>query len=567
MKKLISLALVFILILSLVINISASAEDATSPLLADELWPADTTIDHSLPYYQRFEGVEFTTFLNSGSSDLPEGMTLDENEVTKLITMVTGLVPKIVWAAGGSAFTEKQNAAITTGEIPDVMSVSLTQYKQLVKSGLLADLTDYFDQYLAPEMKAAHEYGHNLALEALKVDGRIYGIPQIYCYGDGSPLVWLRQDWLDKLGLTLPKTYADLEKIAIAFMEEDPDGDGQENTYGITVLPDYSATYGGTGNMGDLFLNIGGAAPQCWIKQDDGSIIYGSLMNGAKEALTVLNDWYNKGIIPADFATWTEDELKAALGNNKAGITVGPWWDVWGGVGNSINSNEDAYWTPVCLKATEDGTYFTQAGGPIFSLYVVNKNYDHPEYFVIAQNSLYSTMYEVPSMTTSNDFNPFRGSSSPNSVLGAASVSDTLLSGELSKEEYISAMLEAGVNGYEIAHWPPAMENVKKCLAEETPRKAGADAYCDYLGRYLAPKAMLDANPVFIATEFQGNTKSMDMYGTFLSDLEKDAYTKMIMGNTNGLSISDYFDGFVKDYLAQGGAEITAEVQAEVDAR
>lgn len=35
----------------------------------------------------------------------------------------------------------------------------------------------------------------------------------------------------------------------------------------------------------------------------------------------------------------------------------------------------------------------------------------------------------------------------------------------------------------------------------------------------------------------------------------------MIMGNTDGKTIDEYFDSFVADYMAQGGAEITAEVQ------
>ena len=35
----------------------------------------------------------------------------------------------------------------------------------------------------------------------------------------------------------------------------------------------------------------------------------------------------------------------------------------------------------------------------------------------------------------------------------------------------------------------------------------------------------------------------------------------MIMGNTDGMSISDYFDAFVESYLEQGGEAITAEVQ------
>ena len=35
----------------------------------------------------------------------------------------------------------------------------------------------------------------------------------------------------------------------------------------------------------------------------------------------------------------------------------------------------------------------------------------------------------------------------------------------------------------------------------------------------------------------------------------------MILGDTDGLSIADYFDKFVDEWKAQGGEKITAEVK------
>nr|WP_300833078.1 hypothetical protein [uncultured Acetatifactor sp.] len=40
----------------------------------------------------------------------------------------------------------------------------------------------------------------------------------------------------------------------------------------------------------------------------------------------------------------------------------------------------------------------------------------------------------------------------------------------------------------------------------------------------------------------------------------------MVMGDTDGKSISEYFDEFVTQYLEQGGQDITEEVQQAVDA-
>ena len=85
--------------------------------------------------------------------------------------------------------------------------------------------------------------------------------------------------------------------------------------------------------------------------------------------------------------------------------------------------------------------------------------------------------------------------------------------------------------------------------------------YNNYVACTVGIGALAKANPTPVGTVFQGTTDSMRKYGSFLGTLESDAYVKMIMGDTDGKTIPEYFDSFVEEYLAQGGAEITAEVQ------
>jgi putative aldouronate transport system substrate-binding protein len=46
--------------------------------------------------------------------------------------------------------------------------------------------------------------------------------------------VMVRQDWLDKLKLPLPKTTEEYLQVAKAFTEQDPDGNGKKDTLGST---------------------------------------------------------------------------------------------------------------------------------------------------------------------------------------------------------------------------------------------------------------------------------------------------------------------------------------------
>ena len=43
----------------------------------------------------------------------------------------------------------------------------------------------------------------------------------------------IRQDWLDNLGLDMPETFEEFKEVMRAFTEDDPDGNGVDDTYGF----------------------------------------------------------------------------------------------------------------------------------------------------------------------------------------------------------------------------------------------------------------------------------------------------------------------------------------------
>lgn len=542
-------------------------------------------------YYQDLSGKKFTTICNTGGNELPEGQTLNDNFLIRHWELTHGITFEYEWAASGDAFTQKQNAIIASGDIPDMMEVDLTQYMLLVKSGLIADLTDVLDKYLCPELVDCYAAGGNKDLEALKVDGRIYGIPRVNGVGDGSPLLWVRKDWLDKLNLEEPTCIADIEVIAKAFMEQDPDGNGKNDTLGLPILAEYAATYGGIGNLGDFFLNVGGAAPYQWRIQDDGTVIYGSLMDGAKETLEMLNGWYQEGIIPADFATWTEDDYNQALAGGQAGIGVAPWWVPWGFVGDSARTDDNAEWLAFALPKEPGGQLYSQARNPAgLSIVVVSKDYKTPEDFVILANRFYTdqsmmdgvesrkilisegycTEENADSLGASlNSYSPYHGSTPINMFGIVAESMNKYLNGDFaSMDEFKQYMSDRGITKGEISIYTSAAEVCENYLKSEDGRHSGIDNYITYLARYVSLSALFyNTNVEFVMTDFSGTVPAMTSYSNFLESFETEAYTNMIMGKTDGKSISEYFDNFVKSYLAQGGAEITAEVQAEIDAR
>ncbi|GGN21133.1 sugar ABC transporter substrate-binding protein [Lentzea pudingi] len=62
-------------------------------------------------------------------------------------------------------------------------------------------------------------------------DGKFYAIP----YSTQAMVTLVRKDWREKLGKPIPTTWEELDDLAKAFTSGDPDGNGQNDTYGMLV--------------------------------------------------------------------------------------------------------------------------------------------------------------------------------------------------------------------------------------------------------------------------------------------------------------------------------------------
>ena len=124
---------------------------------------------------------------------------------------------------------EKVNVQMASGDLPDIVTgafgTSATQ--SWIENGMVIPLNDYLDDY--PNLAAwLKEYTWTA------IDGQYYGIPFISQYSVANSLIMMRGDWLEKLGLSYPTNLDEMAAVLHAFTYDDPDGDGQDNTYGIT---------------------------------------------------------------------------------------------------------------------------------------------------------------------------------------------------------------------------------------------------------------------------------------------------------------------------------------------
>ena len=123
-------------------------------------------------------------------------------------------------------FQQKVSMAIVSGEIPDIMTVNEQQLLRLYETGQIADLTEAYEDCASDPIKEIYASYGGKCLEAATFDGRLMALPTTEMSHDPG-ILWLRKDWMEKLGLAAPVTMEDIEEILRRFVEEDPGGNGR----------------------------------------------------------------------------------------------------------------------------------------------------------------------------------------------------------------------------------------------------------------------------------------------------------------------------------------------------
>jgi putative aldouronate transport system substrate-binding protein len=130
-------------------------------------------------------------------------------------------------------YPTKVNLALTTGtDAPDVILYQTTKgdNASLALNGAIVPISDYPEW--TPNFNArVEEFGLQADVDALKLgDGKRYYLPALFDipFYDGGLI--LRDDYLTKKGLSVPKTYDDLYAVLKAYKADYPD------SYPLTIL-------------------------------------------------------------------------------------------------------------------------------------------------------------------------------------------------------------------------------------------------------------------------------------------------------------------------------------------
>lgn len=229
--------------------------------------------------------------------------------------------------------------AVTAQDLPDVVINDAASMGSYQTQGLLTAVD-----------RASIDPDATVSDEDWKIatgrDGKIYGVP----YSRHAMAYAVRTDWLDKLDLEVPKTRAEFVKVAQAFAQDDPDGNGKDDTYGWaasgTAKSGYAAYW---------------ASPLLWSEggdfvtdQGDGTwksaIASEKSVAGVKAALDVV--CHDPRIVqPSAVTDDTTAVSNLALDGSVGIFPVGPWQIP--GISAAIGADN---WAAISPPAGSDGT-------------------------------------------------------------------------------------------------------------------------------------------------------------------------------------------------------------------
>lgn len=505
------------------------------------------------------ETIEYTLgkMTSVNNSNMPENDTYTDNAYTRYIKSVINVQNVDAFEANDSQYDTNVSMAISMGSLPDIMVVSSQdEVEQLVGAGLIEDLTESYNNCISDRIRKMYEsYGDSLK-DMVTCDGKIMALPETNIT-DGPNLVWLRKDWMDKLGLSEPHTIDDVVNIVKHFISEDPgnngvDTSGKPNTVGLAVDTDVTGECGYSSEfLLDIIFACFGAYPKQWIMNDDGEIVYGSVTDEAKEALSYINSLYNQGVIDNDFLLRTSTNICELIENGLCGSFFGPWWAPNNPLANAVSRNPDANWQPYLIATDSDGTTSYHSQNPCYKYVVVRKGYEHPE---IAAKMI-SVMFDKVRFDCT-DSEEFKNYYQLNVEPTARPLSINV--------DYNNALsicyrnIDATISGRKN---PDSLELLERSFYDacsEYIKNANKTStqWAAYMSRIKACSLIAQDNIKVVDSLYFKTTDTMKSHWWRLKAKEKEAYLKIISGEED----ISYFDTFVKEWNEQGGQLITSEV-------
>lgn len=476
--------------------------------------------------------------------------TMTDNLWCDLFRDELNIIVEYDWIVkSGDEYNTKLAAELAIGDIPEFVNVTALQAKQLYEAGMIMPLDEIYAEYATEQTKAVMLETGTSPFDAVTFDGKLYALPVVGETLMIADLLWIRTDWLEKLGLEAPTTMDELIAVAKAFVAADFDGNGVNDTVGIGISKDmWNQLFTLKG-----FFNAFDSYPNIWVEDENGQLVYGATLPGTKTALETLHQMYVDGLIDPEFGIKDDGKVAEATTAGKCGILFGAQWNSIYPLQNNKNLEPDGQWQafPIVSATGKPVKAMTDVGTTSWT--VVRKDVAHPEAVVKMynlfidkcwgpenENGVYYAPLDSESIWKLSPVTPTKPDKNLNAFLDLEAARQSGDYSGVKGEGYsilqkLQAFESGSEEGFALWGWE---------------RIYGAGGAYGVLNYYKENGLYQDQ--LFVGAP----TETMTYMMTTLDDMRDECFVKIILGEES----IDAYDEFVANWMAMGGEQITAEV-------
>lgn len=213
---------------------------------------------------------------------------------------------------------EAMNLLLAQGNLPDIVGGNRIQQpvNQYGPEGAFLPLNELIEEH-APNIKAFFDERPELMQAIAAYDGNIYYIPYLPD-GKYGRAWYIRQDWLDKLGLEQPDNVDELYEVLTAFRNDDPNGNGRKDEIPffardweevIRLVTLWDARSSGSDTYHDFYVN------------EEDQVVHPYAQEAYRDALANVAQWYEEELIDPEIFTRGSSARDYLLSEDLGGMT------------------------------------------------------------------------------------------------------------------------------------------------------------------------------------------------------------------------------------------------------
>lgn len=233
---------------------------------------------------------------------------------------------------------EAMNLLIASGDMPDIVGGHLIKQpvNEFGPQGAFVPLNDLVEEH-APNIKKFWEEHPGLKEAIAAYDGNYYYIPYLPD-GKYGRAYFIRQDWLDALGLAQPDTVDELYDVLVAFRDQDPNGNGMKDEVpffarnweeAIRLVTLWDARTSGSDTFHDFMVQ-------------DGQVVHPYAQEAYRDGLANVAQWYEEGLIDPEVFTRGSSAREYLLSENLGGMTH-DWFASTSGYNVALEGKVDGF--------------------------------------------------------------------------------------------------------------------------------------------------------------------------------------------------------------------------------